>query len=98
MKMTHKQRIENALQLKETDKIPYSMWWHVPNKDRHPRRLAELTMQYQRKYDLTSSSSCPTACTPPSITSTSTSSRGSWTPRCPQAFVEKSRTGTKSNS
>lgn len=52
MKMTHKQRIENTLQLKETDRTPYSMWWHVPNRDRHPRRLAELTMQYQRKYDL----------------------------------------------
>ncbi len=52
MQMTHKQRIENALQLKETDRIPYSMWMHYPNRDRHPRRLAELTLAYQKRFDL----------------------------------------------
>lgn len=51
MKMTHKQRVENALHFKETDRIPYSLWMHFPNRDRHPRRLAELTMAAQRKYD-----------------------------------------------
>ncbi|NLL37732.1 MAG: uroporphyrinogen decarboxylase [Fretibacterium sp.] len=52
MKMTHRQRIENALQLKETDRLPYSMWMHFPNRDRHPRRLAELTLAYQKRFDL----------------------------------------------
>lgn len=52
MSMTHKQRIENALQLKETDRIPYSLWMHFPNRDRHPRRLAELSLAYQKRFDL----------------------------------------------
>ncbi|OON89171.1 uroporphyrinogen decarboxylase family protein [Pyramidobacter sp. C12-8] len=49
---THKQRIENALALKENDRTPYSMWMHFPNRDRHPRRLAELALANQKKYDL----------------------------------------------
>lgn len=52
MCMTHKQRIENAISFQETDRIPYSMWMHFPNRDRHPRRLAELSLMLQRKYDL----------------------------------------------
>ena len=50
--LTHKQRIENALALKENDRTPYSMWMHYPNRDRHPRRLAELALRAQREYDL----------------------------------------------
>lgn len=50
--MTHKQRIENALQLKETDRILYSLWMYFPNRDRHPRRLAELSLAYQKRFDL----------------------------------------------
>jgi uroporphyrinogen decarboxylase len=50
--MTHRQRIENALAMKPTDRLPYSMWMHFPNRDRHPRRLAELSLRYQKKYDL----------------------------------------------
>ncbi len=52
MKMTHRQRIENALALKETDRLPYSMWMHFPNRDRHPRRLAELSLANQKRFDL----------------------------------------------
>lgn len=52
MSMTHKQRIENALALKETDRIPYSLWMHFPNRDRHPRRLAELSLNCQKRFDL----------------------------------------------
>ena len=52
MAMTHRQRVENALALQETDRIPYSMWMHFPNRDRHPRRLAELSLANQKKYDL----------------------------------------------
>lgn len=50
--LTHKQRIENALSLRENDRVPYSLWMHFPNRDRHPRRLAELTLNYQSRYDL----------------------------------------------
>ena len=52
MKMTHRQRIEAVLAFKETDRVPYSMWMHFPNRDRHPRRLAELSLELQRRYDL----------------------------------------------
>jgi len=50
--MSHKQRIENALALKETDRLPFGFWWHFPNRDRAPRRLAELALGLQQKLDL----------------------------------------------
>jgi uroporphyrinogen decarboxylase len=50
--MTHRQRIERALALEETDRLPFSFWWHFPNQDRAPRRLAELALALQRKLDL----------------------------------------------
>jgi uroporphyrinogen decarboxylase len=50
--MSHRQRIENALALKETDRLPFGFWWHFPNRDRAPRRLAELALQLQQKLDL----------------------------------------------
>ena len=49
---THKQRIENAIAMKENDRTPYSMWMHFPNRDRSPRRLAEMALGNQKKYDL----------------------------------------------
>lgn len=52
MTMTHRQRIENALEMKETDRIPFSLWGHYPNRDRHPRRLAELSFASQQQLDL----------------------------------------------
>ena len=52
MAMTHRQRIEAVLAFRETDRIPYSMWMHFPNRDRNPRRLAELSLELQRRYDL----------------------------------------------
>jgi uroporphyrinogen decarboxylase len=50
--MTHKQRIEAALAYKETDRLPYSIWMHHPNRDRSPRRLAELMFKMQQEMDL----------------------------------------------
>ncbi|MCE1195106.1 uroporphyrinogen decarboxylase [bacterium] len=52
MPMTHRQRIEAALSLSATDRLPYSMWMHFPNRDRHPRHLAELSLSNQKRYDL----------------------------------------------
>ena len=49
---THKQRIENAIAMKENDRTPYSMWMHFPNRDRSPRRLAAMALGHQTKYDL----------------------------------------------
>ncbi len=50
--MSHRRRIENALAGKETDRLPFGFWWHSPNCDRSPRRLAELTLALQEKLDL----------------------------------------------
>ncbi|MFQ5893803.1 MAG: uroporphyrinogen decarboxylase family protein [Nitrospinota bacterium] len=50
--MTHRERIEKALALEETDRLPFGFWWHFPNRDRAPRRLAELALELQRRLDL----------------------------------------------
>ncbi len=50
--MSHRRRIENALAGKETDRLPFGFWWHFPNCDRSPRRLAELCLALQEKLDL----------------------------------------------
>jgi uroporphyrinogen decarboxylase len=49
--MTHRERIERVIRLDETDRLPWSFWWHFPNRDRSPRRLAELSLQLQRWLD-----------------------------------------------
>jgi len=50
--LNHRERILAALNFKETDRLPFSLWRHFPNLDQHPRKLAELSLKYQRKYDL----------------------------------------------
>jgi len=50
--MGHRERIEKALALEPTDRLPFGFWWHFPNEDRAPRRLAELALGLQRKLDL----------------------------------------------
>lgn len=50
--LTHRERVKKALNFQETDRMPYSLWMHYPNMDRHPRRLAELAIFNQKKYDL----------------------------------------------
>jgi uroporphyrinogen decarboxylase len=50
--MNRRERIQAALQQKETDRLPFSLWRHFPNLDHHPRKLAELSLQYQREFDL----------------------------------------------
>ncbi len=50
--MNRRERIQAALQKKETDRLPFSLWRHFPNLDQHPRKLAELSLEYQKKYDL----------------------------------------------
>jgi uroporphyrinogen decarboxylase len=50
--MSHRQRIEAALAFEETDRLPFSFWWHFPNRDRSPRRLAELALALQQELDL----------------------------------------------
>jgi uroporphyrinogen decarboxylase len=50
--MSHRRRIEAALAFEETDRLPFSFWWHFPNRDRSPRRLAELALALQKELDL----------------------------------------------
>jgi uroporphyrinogen decarboxylase len=50
--MSHRRRIENALAGRQTDRLPFGFWWHFPNCDRSPRRLAELSLALQEKLDL----------------------------------------------
>ena len=50
--MSHRERIEKALAFEETDRLPFGFWWHFPNQDRAPRRLAQLSLELQRKLDL----------------------------------------------
>lgn len=57
--MGHRQRIENALALKPTDRLPFGFWWHFPNQDRAPRRLAQLSLELQQKLDLDFIKFCP---------------------------------------
>jgi uroporphyrinogen decarboxylase len=51
-KLSHRERIEKALVLEETDRLPFGFWRHFPNQDRAPRRLAQLSLELQRKLDL----------------------------------------------
>jgi uroporphyrinogen decarboxylase len=50
--MSHRERIEKAIALEETDRLPFGFWWHFPNQDRAPRRLAQLSLALQEKLDL----------------------------------------------
>jgi len=50
--MSHRERIEKALALEETDRLPFGFWWHFPNQDRAPRRLAKLSLELQQTLDL----------------------------------------------
>lgn len=50
--MTHYARIEAALANRPTDRTPLSFWWHWANKDRSPRRLAEMAVRLQQRLDM----------------------------------------------
>ena len=50
--MPNIKRMEKALAMQRPDRMPFSLWMHFPNNDRSPRRLAEMTLYYQRELDL----------------------------------------------
>ena len=50
--MSHRQRIEAALEGAPTDRLPFGFWQHFPNQDRSPSHLAQLTVDMQRAMDL----------------------------------------------
>lgn len=50
--MNHRQRIQASLEGQPTDRPAWGYWQHFPNRDRSPRRLAELMVAQQRELDL----------------------------------------------
>lgn len=49
--MTHKERIQAALQGKEVDRLPVSMWRHFFARETSDKSLAEAMLAFQRRYD-----------------------------------------------
>lgn len=50
--LTKRERIFNALNGNEVDRVPISIWLHHPDKDQDPRALAETQVEFAKKYDL----------------------------------------------
>ena len=48
--MEHLERIRAAINRRPVDRVPYALWRHFPDEDRDPLRLAEATLQYQKRY------------------------------------------------
>ncbi|MFY9612544.1 MAG: uroporphyrinogen decarboxylase family protein [Tissierellaceae bacterium] len=51
-KMTKKERIIAAINKEEVDRIPFSIWYHVPHVDQDPVALAEETIRQAHLYDV----------------------------------------------
>lgn len=49
--MTKKERVQAALKKEEVDKIPLSIWYHIPHVDQDPIQLAEETIRITKEYD-----------------------------------------------
>lgn len=48
--LSHEERIKRLLSGEDTDRPPFAFWTHFPNRDRHPRRLAEMSLDHQATY------------------------------------------------
>lgn len=51
-KMTKKERVIAAINKQEVDRIPFSIWYHVPHVDQDPVQLAEVQIEQAHNYDL----------------------------------------------
>ena len=49
--MTKRERIFAALAKKDVDKVPFSIWYHIPHVDQDPRALAEKMVELNNIYD-----------------------------------------------
>lgn len=49
--LSKKERILRALNGEEVDRIPSCIWLHHPSHDQDPRALAEIQVEFMRKYD-----------------------------------------------
>lgn len=50
--MTKKERIKAAIEGKKPDRLPYSLWTHLPGIDLDPVLLAEKTYEFYKTYDV----------------------------------------------
>jgi len=50
--MSKRQRIQAALTGKAVDRVPVSFWRHWPGDDQRAESLADVTLEFQRQYDL----------------------------------------------
>ena len=50
--MTKKERVMAAIRCEEVDKIPYSIWYHLPEYDQDPVALAEEQIRLAELYNL----------------------------------------------
>jgi uroporphyrinogen decarboxylase len=50
--MTRYERVEAAFRGEPVDRVPISFWQHFPAHDHAPASLADVTAQYQRRFDL----------------------------------------------
>lgn len=50
--MTKKERIQAAIRGEEVDRVPYSLWTHLPMIDLDPVSNAERTYDFYKKYDV----------------------------------------------
>lgn len=50
--MTKKERILAAIQKKDVDRPPFSIWYHIPHVDQDPVQLAETQIQIAHAYDM----------------------------------------------
>ena len=52
MEMTKRSRLKAALAGKPVDRVPVSFWRHWPGDDQNPESLAQVTLDFQKRYDL----------------------------------------------
>lgn len=52
MSMTKKERLKAALRGEKPDRIPYSLWSHMPGTDLDPVAITEKTYEFYKDYDL----------------------------------------------
>jgi uroporphyrinogen decarboxylase len=50
--MTKRERVESALAGEEVDRVPVGFWRHWPGDDQGAETLAEVALDFQRRYDL----------------------------------------------
>lgn len=51
-RMAKKERVVAAIKKQEVDRIPFSMWYHLPHVDQDPVQLAEMQIEQAHNYDL----------------------------------------------